>query len=257
MQRRTFIQMAGAPVMMTAANAETQAPRYFLLEQYFLKNGSQGPRLAEFMKAGPLEAAGRLRVPGPVAVLEALVAAHMPQVACVTPYASLEEMKESRARRAADPKYQAALAAWEQGEEAPYESYSEVLLEAAPYTPPLAPGAKDGAAPRVFELRVYHSPTERQLKALHERFSGPEIRIFHRCGIRPVLYSSTLIGPSKPNLVYLTPFDDLAAREKAWAAFGADPEWVKVRAESIAKSGQISSVIQISLYRAAAYSPLR
>ena len=50
---------------------------------------------------------------------------------------------------------------------------------------------------------------------------------------------------------------DLAAREKAWAAFGADPEWVKVRADSVAKSGQISSVIQMSLFKAAAYSPVR
>jgi len=72
-----------------------------------------------------------------------------------------------------------------------------------------------------------------------------------------VLYSSTYIGPYHPNLTYLTPFDDLAAREKAWAAFGADPEWVKVRNESIARSGQISSVIQVSLFKAAAYSPVR
>jgi hypothetical protein len=32
---------------------------------------------------------------------------------------------------------------------------------------------------------------------------------------------------------------------------------VKVRAESIAKSGQISSVSQIALYKAAVYSPLK
>jgi hypothetical protein len=55
----------------------------------------------------------------------------------------------------------------------------------------------------------------------------------------------------------LIPFDDLAAREKAWNAFGADPEWVKVRKESIDRHGQISSVSQISLFRAAAYSPIR
>jgi len=55
----------------------------------------------------------------------------------------------------------------------------------------------------------------------------------------------------------LIPFDNLAAREKAWTAFGADPEWVKVRAESIARGGQISSTSQISLYRAASYSPIR
>jgi hypothetical protein len=42
-----------------------------------------------------------------------------------------------------------------------------------------------------------------------------------------------------------------------WAAISADPEWVKVGAESIEKYGQISNVSQISLYRATLYSPTR
>jgi hypothetical protein len=104
---------------------------------------------------------------------------------------------------------------------------------------------------------VYHSPTWRQLKALHERFAGPEIKIFHRVGVHPLLYSSTLIGPNMPNLTYLIPFENLAAREKAWDAFGADPDWITARKESIEKHGQISSVIQISLFKATAYSPVR
>ena len=92
--------------------------------------------------------------------------------------------------------------------------------------------------------------------ALHERFAGRVIRIFHRCGIHPVLYTSTLIGPNMPHLTYLIPFESLDAREKAWNAFGADPEWIKVRKDSIDKHGQISSVIQISLYKATPYSPV-
>lgn len=260
MQRREFFQATGATMMsgtISAGAAAGAAPKYFLLEQFYLKNGGQGARMTSYLQAGVIEASKRLKIPGPAAVLEALVAPHMPQVACVTAYASLEEMTEARKKRAADGQYQAALAEWEKGDEAPYEHYSEVLLEAAAYQPALPAALPAQEQPRVFELRMYHSPTERQLKALHERFAGPEIQIFRRCGIRPVLYSSTLIGPGKPNLVYLTPFGSLAAREKAWAAFGADPEWVKVRAESIAKDGQVSSVIQIALYKAAGYSPLR
>ena len=93
--------------------------------------------------------------------------------------------------------------------------------------------------------------------ALHDRFSGPEIKIFHRVGIRPLFYTSTVIGQNIPNLTYLIPFENLAEREKAWNAFGADPEWVKVRKESIDKHGQISSVIQISLFKATEYSPIK
>jgi hypothetical protein len=37
----------------------------------------------------------------------------------------------------------------------------------------------------------------------------------------------------------------------------ADPEWQKVRKESVAQYGQISQIINISLYRATAYSPVK
>jgi hypothetical protein len=133
---------------------------------------------------------------------------------------------------------------------------SSTLLEAAEYSPEIA-SIETAKKPRVFELRTYHSPTWRQLGALHQRFAGREIPIFHRNGIHPLLYTSTVFGANLPNLTYLIPFEDLAAREKAWTAFGADEEWIKVRKESVAKDGEIASVIQISLLRATAYSPVQ
>lgn len=264
------VNVAGAFAVGTGAGGaapdHVQLPaRYFLLESYLLKNGSQAQRLASYFQLARIGMASRLQIVAPAFVLEALVAAHMPQVLTVSAFASLEELAGMKRKLRQDGPAREALAAWETGEEPPYEDLNETVLEAAEYCPPL-PGPSPSTLtstnsvskpPRVFELRTYHSPTTRQLKALHERFAGPEIKIFHRCGIHPVLYSSTLIGTGKPNLTYLTPFDDLAAREKAWAAFGADPEWLKVRADSIANSGQISSVIHMSLFKAAAYSPVR
>ena len=60
-----------------------------------------------------------------------------------------------------------------------------------------------------------------------------------------------------PNLTYLIPFTTLADREKAWDAFNADPEWVKVRADSVARGGQIVNYNNISLWRATAFSPIQ
>ena len=117
--------------------------------------------------------------------------------------------------------------------------------------------AEKPKTPRYFELRIYHSPTLRQLAMVHERFAGPEIRIFHRSGVRPILYADTIIGPDLPNLTYLIPFASLADRERAWDAFNSDPEWVKVRAESIARGGQIVNYNNISLWRATDYSPIQ
>lgn len=229
--------------------------RFYSLESYKLKNGSQLPRLHDYFSQALLPSMAKVHT-GPKIFMEALVAPHMPQVAVVYGFESLEEMAAIHSKLSSDSEFRNNTETLESGAEPPFESLDTTLLEAAPYSPEV-PIAGEGSKPRIFELRVYHSPTYRQLKALHERFAGPEIRIFHRVGVHPLLYSSTLIGQNLPNLAYLIPFDDLSAREKAWNAFNADPEWIKVRKESIDRSGQIASTIQISLWRAAAYSPVR
>ncbi len=228
--------------------------RYYLLDTYYLRNSTQLPRLHEYMSRGFLPAASKLH-DGPKIFLEGLVAAHLPQYATVLGFGSLEEMASLREHLHQDEGFRKAFAAWEDGPEPPYEYSSRALLKAAEYSPEVGAAPAKGK-PRIFELRVYHSPTWKQLAALHQRFAGPEVRIFHRVGVHPILYTETAIGPNMPNLTYLIPFDSLAAREKAWDTFGADPEWIRVRKESIEQHGQISSVIQMTLFRAAPYSPV-
>lgn len=239
-----------------ASAADSGKIRYYGIEYFYMKNGSQPARLHEFLRDGMLPALNRVHS-GPKMVLEALVAPQMPQVAVINGFTSWEEVIGMHHKVSADPDFRKSIEAWEKGEDAPYESSTNVILEATDYSPSIVAPKQPPKTPRVFELRVYHSPTFRQLRALHERFASAEIPIFHRSGVHPILYSSTVVGPNRPNLTYLIPFDSLADREKAWNAFGADPEWAKVRKESIDKYGQVSSVIQISLYRATPYSPVR
>lgn len=242
--------------IQAGAAPAAQKTKYYMLEKLFLKNGTQPGRVNDFMRDALLPALNKVHT-GPKIFMEALVAPHMPQFALLLGFRSLAEMENQVAALWKQEALARAQEAWEAHPEPPCEHGSLALLEAADYSPEIVPPEPPPKLPRIFELRVYHSPTYRQLKALHERFAGPEIKIFHRCGIHPVLYASTLFGENRPNLTYLTPFESLAAREKAWAAFGADAEWAKVRKESIEKHGQVSSVIQISLYRATAYSPIR
>ncbi len=254
LNRRQFFGAVPAVLPAVAAAQSPSRTKFYVLERFFLENGSQPARLAEFFSKSLLPAMKKIHN-GPVIVLEALAAPHMPQVVLITGVKSLEQSRLVSEAVSADKEVKAAFDRWESGEPA-YLSEESMLLEAMDYSPEIAVPEKQTEMPRIFELRTYHSPTARQWKLLHERFAGPEIKIFHRTGIHPLFYTSTLFGPNQPNLTYLIPFDSLAAREKAWTAFGADPEWAKVRAESIARGGQISSVSQISLYRAAAYSPI-
>jgi hypothetical protein len=257
--RRAFMGALGGVGMLTAnelAGTAAEKRRVFILEQYFLKNGTQPGRFDEYAAKGALPALNKYHS-GPKIYLTALTAPHMPQAAVIMGFQSLDELWSVREKISADPELAKAFETWESHPEQPYEHFSASLLEATHYCPEITPEAEPRKTPRIFELRTYHSPTWRQLKALHERFAGEEIRIFHRVGVKPILYSSTILGANMPNLTYVIPFENLAAREKAWDAFGADPEWIKVRKESIDKHGQISSVMQISLYRATAYSPIR
>jgi len=229
----------------------------YVLETFYLRQGAQVPRMHDYFSKVALPAVQRARHSGPVIYLESLVAPHMPQMIAVYGFQSIEEMWSIHTSINQDAELQKTFDQWETGAEPPFEQMSGTLLQATDYSPEIVALAEPPKSPRIFELRVYHSPTWRQLKALHERFAGPEIQIFKRVGVHPLFYSSTLIGQNMPNLTYLIPFDNLAAREKAWDAFGADPDWIKVRKESIEKSGQISSVINISLFKATAYSPIR
>jgi hypothetical protein len=255
--RRQFLE--GIPALLPAgllgAADERRKTRFYVLEQFFLENGSQPGRIHDFFSKALLPALQRFHK-GPRIFLEAVAATHMPQVAAILGVESCEQIWQVSQALFSNPEFSRAFDQWETGEP-PYVSASASLLEATPYSPEIAIPEKAPAAPRIFELRTYHSPTARQLKALHERFAGPETKIFARVGVHPLLYTSTVFGTGRPNLTYLIPFDTLAAREKAWNAFAADEEWIRVRKESIERSGQISSVIQISLYRATPYSPVR
>ena len=257
LDRRHFLE--GLPALMPAALAASAeaAPRtrFYVFEQYFLEQGTQPARINEFFSKALLPAMDRVHK-GPKIFLEAVMAPHLPQVAAIFGVESPEQVWSISKALFADKDFSRAFDQWEAGE-APYASASASLLEATDYSPEITAPEKPPAAPRVFELRVYHSPTFRQNKALHQRFSGAEIKIFHRVGVNPILYTTTVFGANRPNLTYLIPFDTLAAREKAWAAFSADEEWVRVRQESIDRSGQISIVSNISLYKAMPYSPIR
>lgn len=252
MHRRSFLGSLSA--LGLASAAPDKRTQFYVIEHYKLKSGSQPARLHDFFSQAQLPALNRI-YPGPKLYLDALVAPDLPHITAIYGFSSLEEMGSVYAKMNQDEAVLKSGDALESGNDPAFQSFDSALIEATDYSPEIKPEAN--TPPRIFELRVYHSPTRRQLVALHERFRGPEIKIFHRSGIHPILYGSTVIGANQLNLVYLIPFTDLAAREKAWAAFGADPDWQKVRKESIEKSGEIVSGIQVTFFKATAYSPVR
>ena len=93
------------------------------------------------------------------------------------------------------------------------------------------PALKNELPKRVYELRSYEGPTEKMYKRKVEMFNtGGEISLFKRLGFNAVFYGSVIAGSRMPNLMYMTTFEDMAARDEHWNSFRVDPEWKKLSA---------------------------
>jgi hypothetical protein len=104
---------------------------------------------------------------------------------------------------------------------------------------------------------MYESNNSFTLARKIKMFNEGEIGIFKRLGMRPVFYGETLIGARMPNLVYMLGFDNLAAREKLWQVFGADPEWQKLRVQPGFSDAENVSNISNSILRPLPFSDIR
>ena len=105
--------------------------------------------------------------------------------------------------------------------------------------------AQAQAAKHVYELRTYTAP-EGKLGELNSRFRDHTIRIFNKHGMKSVLYMTPQDAPDSANtLVYVLEHPSREAAKKAWADFTADPEWVKVSAESQVNGRIVSKVVSV------------
>jgi hypothetical protein len=85
----------------------------------------------------------------------------------------------------------------------------------------------------LYELRIYQ-PYAGRMPDLLRRFRDQVPSLFARHGIDCV--GLWMTASDTPQLAYLTRYSGYAEREKAWAAFGADPQWQAVRRDSNAGS---------------------
>jgi NIPSNAP protein len=94
----------------------------------------------------------------------------------------------------------------------------------------------------VYELRLYHVH-EGKMDALKARFGDHTDSIFKRHNMKSVGYWSPEDAPASQNLfVYILEHPSRQEAEKDWAAFQADPEWKKVKAESEANGPLVDHI---------------
>jgi hypothetical protein len=94
----------------------------------------------------------------------------------------------------------------------------------------------------VYELRLYHAH-EGKIDALKARFRDHTDAIFKRHNMKSVGYWSPEDAPDSQNLfIYILEHHSRQEAEKNWAAFQADSEWQKVKAESEANGPLVDHI---------------
>jgi hypothetical protein len=107
----------------------------------------------------------------------------------------------------------------------------------------LTPTPVNAAGNRVFEIRTYTTPPGK-LEALKTRFRDHTISIFDKHGMKSIGYWVPQDAPLKDNtLIYILAHESRESAAKNWAAFRADPVWVKAKAES-EKDGALTTKVE-------------
>jgi hypothetical protein len=236
MKRRSFVKtsvlttLAAAviPIISKAAGTSANAGREFYeLRTYTLKNEQQQNLVEDYFKDAAIPVLNRLGNKA-VGVFTELKPTGQTKLYVLIPYSSLNDFLMVQDKLANDNIYQEAGKAYlaPPADNPAYERIESSLLEAFAHAPKLqVPPDK----PRIFELRRYEHATEGAGKKKLEMFNDAgEIDIFKRLGFNPVFFGETLIGEARPNLIYMVTFDDMAAHDSHWKAFGSDPEWKKI-----------------------------
>ena len=259
MNRRKFLAAGGAGLVAPGVAAEPGKTSILDLSYIQMRNSrdEQARTTQEFVEktvAPALRRAGS----GPVGIFSNLIGPDSPRLMVLTSYKSLADMDVVRGRLRGDEELRKAAEAYYGRPGLVYQRIERSLLEGFETVPGIevAP-AGEGRSGRVFELRVYESDNAVTLARKVGMFNQGEIAIFRRLNMRPVFFGTTLVGPRMPNLTYMLAFDSLAAREKAWSAFGADPEWQKMRKLPGLADGEVVSNISNSIFRAMPGSDIR
>jgi hypothetical protein len=256
MQRRQFIGTAASAGLAAVPASAAQTNAFFELRYYYMRNGNQTQRTSDFLRKHFLPAAQRVGI-GPLGFFGSVIGPESPFILVLASYPSAAAFAESTDRLASDKEFQRGFDEYNSMTELSYIRMENSLLRAFDSKPAMAVPSAGKPASRLFELRTYESNNARAAQRKIRMFNEGEAAIFERLEMAPVFFGETLVGRNLPNLTYMLSFDNMAARDKLWGAFGGDPEWQKLRAQPGYADGEIVSNISNAILRPLDFSPIR
>ncbi len=234
MERRSFLKQSGAigaasigAMTMGQSTSAAVARDYFELREYHIDAEDQKKALGGFFTDAMVPALNRLGVKpvgaftpreglGPVYVLmrhKTLQAAAEVTQKLLADKAFLKDGADFLNAPATQPAYKRV------------ESSFFVAFEGMPTLETPISADQD----RVFQLRIYESPSVKTGQTKIEMFNIGEIDVFRETGLHPVFFGEALIGPRIPNLTYMLTFKDEAEQKANWKTFVNSEGWQKLK----------------------------
>ncbi len=242
---------------VASARPAAERPTYFELKVYHFKTPRQEALIDSFLQRQYLPT---MRTAG-----IATIGVFKPigndttadkRVYVFTPYASLKQWEQ--VTKTAAPQLVAAGGAYENVAHSnpAYTRLETIFIKAFDEMVTFATPKLDAPkSERVYELRSYEGASEKIFRNKVQMFNaGGEVKLFNRLGFNAIFYGEVLFGAHMPNLMYMTSFANMPAREAHWKAFGADPEWKKL--SSLPEYQNNVSHIDILFLRPTPYSGL-
>jgi NIPSNAP len=238
MERREFLHsavvggVAAAGLHVGGRQASSADPRrHYELRMYEMRSDVDSSRLRTFLQDALLPAYSRAGA-GVVGVFSPDTGFPSQNVILLVEYPSLGAVEDVAARMESDAAFSAARRTFDGGDALPYVRYDSQLMRAFTGHPRIeVPAPNADKSPRMFELRTYEARSHVALQRKIAMFNEQEITLFRNLDMTPVFFGENIFGTRLPSLSYMLTFSDIAARQKAWAAFGAHPDWQRINKE--------------------------
>jgi len=228
------IMMLLLTVPVIALNAASKPKQqYYEIRIYHVKQSSQLERIDSYLEYAFIPAMHRAGI-DKIGVFKPVEAdtAYGKLIYVFVPLKNVDQYLKLSAQLSKDKEYQKAGKEFLDAPytDPPFARYESILLKAFRDMPQFrAPVFDTPVGERIYELRSYESATETKAAKKIDMFNqGGEIKLFESLNFNAVFYGEVLMGSHKPNLMYMTTFQDMTTHDAKWKEFSSSPEWKKL-----------------------------
>ena len=240
MKAKVFCFLIFLLVQFQFSNAQEEVYEFRTYELEFFKSADV---LHNYFKDALIPALGRQGIDH-VGAFEEVGDALPKKIYLLVAYANIQAFQDSQDALAQDEQYKKdAYDYLVAGDAVPYKRISTSLIRSSTGFPNLV---KPDDTSNLFELRIYTSANEDDLRRKVKMFNDAEFPIFADAGLPMVFFGVNMAGGQMPCLTYMLALKDKEAHAEGWSKFIEHPEWQRIiKVEEYANS--MNNILRVFL----------